>query len=101
MNEMEMNAHIGMRINARRRVIGLTQKQLATSCGVSPQQIHRWECGSNGIYSAQLLALSKALTVTPGYFFDQPARAAAMAAPRLTTGSRVGGLIAEERPSFV
>ena len=100
MNELEMNTHIGMRLNARRRLIGLTQKQLAASCGVSPQQIHRWECGSNGIYAAQLLALSRALTVTTGYFFDPPARAA-MAAPRLTTGSRVGGLIAEERPNLV
>ena len=54
----------------RRRLLGLTQQQLAGACGVRFQQIQKYECGANRISAARLWQLSEALEVPVGYFYD-------------------------------
>jgi transcriptional regulator with XRE-family HTH domain len=66
----DIDVHIGKRVRRRRRLLGLTQEQLAGACGVRFQQIQKYECGANRISAARLWRLSRALEVPVGYFFD-------------------------------
>ncbi len=66
----DIDLHIGKRVRRRRRLLGLTQEQLAGACGVRFQQIQKYECGANRISAARLWMLAQALEVPVGYFFD-------------------------------
>ncbi len=66
----DIDLHLGMRLRRRRRLLGLTQQQLAISVGVRFQQIQKYECGANRISAARLWQLSQALEVPVTYFFD-------------------------------
>ena len=66
----DIDVHLGRRLRRRRRLLGLTQQQLACACGVRFQQIQKYECGANRISAARLWQLSEALAVPVGYFFD-------------------------------
>jgi transcriptional regulator with XRE-family HTH domain len=64
-----MDVHIGSRLKARRIVNNLTQERLAEQLGVSFQQLHKYESGSNRISSSMLYRAAKALGVSIQYFF--------------------------------
>ncbi len=66
----KIDVHLGRRLRRRRRLLGLTQQQLAGACGVRFQQIQKYECGANRISAARLWQLSEALEVPVGYFYD-------------------------------
>jgi transcriptional regulator with XRE-family HTH domain len=66
----DIDTHLGKRLRRRRRLLGMTQQQLASSCGVRFQQIQKYECGANRISAARLWSLSEALEVPIGYFYD-------------------------------
>jgi transcriptional regulator with XRE-family HTH domain len=65
-----VDIHIGRRLRRRRRLLGLTQQQLAGSCGVRFQQIQKYECGANRISAARLWRVAEALQVPVSYFYD-------------------------------
>jgi len=62
--------HVGKRLRRRRRLLGMTQQDLAVLVGVRFQQIQKYECGANRVTSSRLFELSKALNVSVQYFFD-------------------------------
>src|SRR5579862_1645829 len=66
----DIDFHLGKRMRRRRRLLGLTQQQLAESCGVRFQQIQKYECGANRISAARLWRIAAALDVPVGYFYD-------------------------------
>jgi transcriptional regulator with XRE-family HTH domain len=66
----EIDFHLGKRMRRRRRLLGLTQLQLANACGVRFQQIQKYECGANRVSAARLWRISEALDVPVGYFFE-------------------------------
>ncbi|MDB5431442.1 MAG: Cro/Cl family transcriptional regulator [Caulobacter sp.] len=70
MGNDSIDVHLGKRLRRRRRLLGLTQQQLAGSVGVRFQQIQKYECGANRISAARLWQLSEALEVPVGYFYD-------------------------------
>lgn len=84
----DIDVHLGKRLRRRRRLLGLTQQQLAGACGVRFQQIQKYECGANRISASRLWQLSEALEVPVGYFYDglaaEVAGRAALEAPRQT-----------------
>ena len=65
-----IDLHLGKRLRRRRRLLGLTQQQLASAVGVRFQQIQKYECGANRISAARLWQLSEALQVPVAYFYD-------------------------------
>jgi transcriptional regulator with XRE-family HTH domain len=65
-----IDVHLGKRLRRRRRLLGLTQHQLAGTVGVRFQQIQKYECGANRISAARLWQLSESLEVPVGYFYD-------------------------------
>ena len=66
----DIDLHLGKRLRRRRRLLGLTQQQLAAAVGVRFQQIQKYECGANRISAARLWSLAEALEVPVGYFYD-------------------------------
>ncbi|MEL6286623.1 MAG: helix-turn-helix transcriptional regulator [Pseudomonadota bacterium] len=74
----DIDLHVGKRLRRRRRLLGMTQQDLAGQVGVRFQQIQKYECGANRITSSRLFDLSKALNVSVQYFFDGLAPSDAM-----------------------
>ena len=66
----DINVHLGKRLRGRRRLLGLSQKNLAHAVGVRFQQIQKYECAANRMSAVRLWELSKALDVPLSYFFE-------------------------------
>ncbi|MET4684013.1 transcriptional regulator with XRE-family HTH domain [Brevundimonas faecalis] len=66
----EIDLHLGRRLRRRRRLLGLTQQQLAVQVGVRFQQVQKYECGANRISAARLWELAEALETPVSYFYD-------------------------------
>jgi transcriptional regulator with XRE-family HTH domain len=73
----DIDLHLGRRLRRRRRLLGLTQQQLAIAVGIRFQQIQKYECGANRISAARLWQLAEALETPVSYFYDGLAEAAA------------------------
>jgi transcriptional regulator with XRE-family HTH domain len=71
-----IDLHVGKRLRRRRRLLGLTQQQLAESIGIRFQQIQKYECGANRVTASRLYELAVALNVPVNYFFEGLATAA-------------------------
>jgi transcriptional regulator with XRE-family HTH domain len=71
----DIDLHLGKRLRRRRRLLGLTQQQLAMQVGIRFQQIQKYECGANRISAARLWQLSEALETPVSYFYDGLAEA--------------------------
>ena len=82
---------VGRRLRARRRLLGLTQQRLADSCGVTFQQIQKYECASCRLSAQMLWKLSCALEVDIGYFFAGITRDTTPVATRRPVLAVVGG----------
>ncbi|MBY0448622.1 MAG: helix-turn-helix transcriptional regulator [Hyphomonadaceae bacterium] len=66
----EIDDYVGKRLRRRRRLLGLTQQQLAETVGIRFQQIQKYECGANRVTASRLYELSRALSVPVNYFFE-------------------------------
>lgn len=66
----EIDEHLGKRLRRRRRLLGLTQHQLANVCGVRFQQIQKYECAANRMSAARLWQLAQVLEVPVSYFYE-------------------------------
>jgi len=66
----DIDLHLGKRLRRRRRLLGLTQQQLAVAVGIRFQQIQKYECGANRISAARLWQLAEALEISVSYFYD-------------------------------
>jgi transcriptional regulator with XRE-family HTH domain len=53
---------IGQRLRARRRLVDMTQKQVAVRCGLTFQQIQKYEAGAVAMPVARLVAVADALS---------------------------------------
>lgn len=62
---------IGFAIRHRRRLIDMTLRDLADACGVSFQQIHKYEAGLCSVSAVQLWKIGRALGVPVTYFFER------------------------------
>lgn len=59
---------LGHQIRIRRKTIGMTQVQLATSVGVSFQQMQKYEKGINAISTDRLRQICDVLSLPPDFF---------------------------------
>lgn len=65
-----VDVHVGAKIRTRRKELGLSQQALAEACGVSFQQIQKYERGANRLSCSVLVMAAAALQAPPGYFVD-------------------------------
>ena len=68
--ESDFNLYIGKRIRKRRRLLGLTQTQLAEKIGVRFQQVQKYECGANRVSAFRLWRIAVALEVPLEHFTE-------------------------------
>ena len=64
-----IDEHIGQRMQLRRVMLGLSQKDLAKICGVTFQQIQKYETAGNRISASRLFELSAAMETPVSFFF--------------------------------
>jgi len=57
----DLDRALGNAIRLRRRSLNLTQEQLASACGVSFQQVQKYENGANRISFSRLVQIAHAL----------------------------------------
>jgi transcriptional regulator with XRE-family HTH domain len=65
----EVDFVVGRQLRRRRRLLGLTQQELGMACGISFQQVQKYECANNRMSVAMLWRFACALEVDLGYFF--------------------------------
>ena len=64
-----IDEHIASRIQLRRMMLGLSQKDLGEKCGVSCQQIQKYESAANRISAVRLFQVGQALETPVSFFF--------------------------------
>ena len=67
-NSVDM--YIAKRLQLRRVMLGMTQTDLAKRCGVSFQQIQKYETAGNRISASRLFDISQALETSVAFFFS-------------------------------
>ena len=75
-----VDALVGSRICARRRLLQMSQKQLAEKLGVTFQQVQKYEKGMNRIGAGRLYSIARILGVEISYFFNEIERDSLVAA---------------------
>lgn len=95
----DVDIYVGKRLRRRRRLLGMTQQDLANEVGVRFQQIQKYECGANRITASRLFDLANALTVNVNYFFDGLA-ADGTQAPANDAGGALSGDILSQKETL-
>jgi transcriptional regulator with XRE-family HTH domain len=80
---------VGRRVRRRRRLLGMTQQDLGRACGVTFQQIQKYESASCRISATLLWKLARALDVEVGYFYAGLEQELARGAPMPAGGGNV------------
>ena len=65
-----IDEHVGQKLRNARKLCGISQGALGTRCGLSFQQIQKFESGSIRISAGRLKQLADILGVPIGFFFD-------------------------------
>lgn len=92
-----INLSIGRRIRRRRRLMGMTQKDLGDLLGLQFQQVQKYECSSSRVSAARLFLLASALKVPITYFFtDLPESSAANASDHDRARAATAELLCEK-----
>ena len=69
--------HIGARVRMRRKMLAMSQEQLANALGITYQQVQKNETGINRIAASRLQQMSHILQVPVAFFFEGAPNAAA------------------------
>lgn len=66
-----IDQHVGDRLRQRRRLLGLSQEELAARLGLALQQVQKYENGANRISASRLYQLGQLLEVPVAWFFEE------------------------------
>lgn len=64
-----VDRHVGRRIRELRHRVQMSQEQLASSLGLTFQQVQKYEKGANRVSASKLFEVAKALGVEVSWFF--------------------------------
>lgn len=67
-----IDAHIGRNIARRRTRMGLSQSRLAQACGISFQQVQKYEAGTNRVAASRLYVIARTLEIAPADLLPSP-----------------------------
>ncbi len=65
-----VDVHLGLRIRECRRLLGLSQEGLATACGITFQQVQKYEKGTNRVSGSMLWMIAQRLGAPVGWFYE-------------------------------
>ena len=66
---------VGARIKIRRRILAMSQDELARGLGITFQQVQKYEKGVNRVGAARLQQIATALDVPVTFFYDGDGKA--------------------------
>jgi transcriptional regulator with XRE-family HTH domain len=89
-----IDKHVGSRMRMRRRMLDMSQTEVAEALGLTFQQVQKYEKGANRIGASRLQQISRILKVPVPFFFEG-APSAFEALPA------VGDTAADPSPSYV
>lgn len=85
-----IDIHVGNRIRLRRRVLDLTQIEMAEMLGLTFQQIQKYEKGINRVSAGRLWDFACMLGVDINFFFQDMPQETLTKSPRcLTAGNKI------------
>ncbi len=65
-----VDRHLGIRLRRRRRLMGMTQQDLAKACGIRFQQVQKYECAANRMSASRVWQMAPILDVPVSFFYD-------------------------------
>lgn len=65
----EIDKAVGTRISLRRKILKITQKELASQIGITFQQLQKYEQGINRVSASRLWQISRVLDTDVNFFF--------------------------------
>ncbi|MGY4157993.1 transcriptional regulator with XRE-family HTH domain [Bradyrhizobium sp. USDA 4461] len=66
----DLDARIGERIRAQRKLVGLSQKELASRLDIVFQQLQKHENGTSRVPASRLYEIAQALNTPVTYFYE-------------------------------
>jgi len=72
-----IDKHVGSRVRMRRKMLAMSQTQLADALGLTFQQVQKYEKGTNRIGASRLQQISHILQVPVAFFFEGAPNASA------------------------
>jgi transcriptional regulator with XRE-family HTH domain len=69
-NPQPVDRHVGARVRMRRMMVGMSQDKLGDSCGVTFQQIQKYEKGTNRMGASRLHQIARVLDVPVEFFYE-------------------------------
>jgi transcriptional regulator with XRE-family HTH domain len=70
MTSPDINLHIGKQLRARRTMMGLSQEAVGKGIGVAPQQVQKYEKGTNVMNAIRMYEFAQFLKVPVAYFYE-------------------------------
>lgn len=67
----DTDAAIAAKIRETRMLRGISQEKLAEACGVTSQQLQKYESCTNRVSASRLIQIANALRVNPSHFFGE------------------------------
>lgn len=65
-----IDIHVGAKIRSRRKILSMSQGELADAAGVTFQQIQKYERGANRVSCSKLVQIAAALQEHPSFVFE-------------------------------
>ncbi len=81
-----IDIHVGMRIRLRRKVLKISQEELAEKLGITFQQVQKYERGKNRLTASRLFDISQVLQTPIKFFFAEINSDLANKSPRILAG---------------
>ena len=91
MRDDDIYRAIGGRLRARRRILDLTQREVALKCGLTFQQIQKYEAGLVAMPVARLVRLAEVLESPVGELMEGVVRSVSRAAETAQAANAVQG----------
>jgi transcriptional regulator with XRE-family HTH domain len=69
-NPQPVDRHVGARVRMRRMMVGMSQEKLGAACGITFQQIQKYEKGTNRMGASRLHHIARVLDVPIEFFYE-------------------------------
>jgi len=66
----DVDRHVGSRVRMQRMAIGMSQEKLGDACGITFQQIQKYEKGMNRMGASRLHQIARILQVPVEFFYE-------------------------------
>ena len=95
-----IDVHVGKRIRIRRKVLNMSQQELADKLGLTFQQVQKYESGMNRVSASRLWDLSVVLGTPLIFFFHGLSKEETGNSPAALNGSNINEVEANYDPMY-